>query len=151
MNGTRDTTRNFGAVNAMTLDYKLTAATIPDGMQLGEFRPIAYFDKHMDCIRVVTHDRSITEHRINEHFTVFEPNHKTSFDPQYVGFSIKGVRRLFKETGLSLESSYSLASLIDEIVKRRPGSLMAESLRIIFLNYQSQGDLKIDMTAARAA
>jgi hypothetical protein len=46
------------------------AINLPDGLKIAEFRPIAYFDRNMDCIRVLTHDCSVTEHRISEYFTV---------------------------------------------------------------------------------
>ncbi len=120
---------------------------LPDGVSIATFTPVAYYDKHMDCIRVMTHDRSMTEHRIDEFFTVFECNHRGPFDREYVGFSIKGVRHLFGEIGLPLDRVYSLADLINRIVNHRPGSAMSELLRIIFKDYGPAGDLKIDLAA----
>lgn len=117
---------------------------LPDGVELGSFRPVAYFDKHMDFIRVLTHDRSITEHRLNEFYTVYECNHRGPFDPEFVGFAIKGVRRLFHEIGLPLDRPYKLAEIIDRVVKHRPGSAMAETMRLIFSQYLASGDLSVD-------
>jgi hypothetical protein len=74
-------------------------------------------------------------------------NHRGSFDPEYVGFSIKGVRHLVSEIGLPLEGVYRLADLISRIVNHRPGSAMSELLRIIFKDYGSVTDLKIDLAA----
>ena len=85
--------------------------SLPDGVALADFVPVAYYDRHMDCIRVLTHDRSVTEHRIDRLFTVYECNHRGAFDPEYVGFSIKGVRALFDEIGLPLGKVYRLADL----------------------------------------
>jgi hypothetical protein len=76
----------FGEKAAVSQD---NAINLPDGVEIAEFRPIAYFDKNMDCIRVLTHDCSVTEHRISEFFTVFEQNYPTNFGPKYVGFTIK--------------------------------------------------------------
>ena len=97
--------------------------TFPESVSFDTFRPIAYYDKHMDCIRVVTHDRSVTEHRINDFFTIHECNHSGAFDPQYVGFTIKGVRHLFNEYGLPLDRVYRLAELIDRLVRAWPGHI----------------------------
>lgn len=125
-----------------------TAITLPDGVALEEFRPVAYFDKHMDCIRVLTHDRSVTEHRINEFYTLHELNDPGRLDPKYVGFTIKGVRALFAEVGLSLDHSYKLAEVIDRLVKYKPGSVMSETLSLIFNQYRSTGDLSIQVDRA---
>lgn len=121
---------------------------LPEGVSLGKFVPVAYYDKHMDCIRVLTHNRSITEHRIDEFFTVYECNHRQAFDPEYVGFAIKGVRHLFSEMGLPLDGVYRLADLINRIVSHRPGAAMSQLLRIIFREYQTAGDLKVDLADA---
>lgn len=124
------------------------AINLPQGTVLETFRPVAYFDKHMDCIRVLTHDRSVTEHRINEFYTLLEVNNRSAFDPQYVGFTIKGVRRMFKKVGLPLEGSSRLADLIDKLVKHQPGSVMSETLKLIFKDYASVGDLQVDLKNA---
>jgi hypothetical protein len=121
--------------------------SLPDGVPIATFSPVAFYDKHMDCIRVLTHDRSVTEHRINELFTVYECNHRGPFDPEYVGFSIKGIRHLFSEIGLPLDGVYRLADIINRIVSHTPGSAMSELLRIIFKDYRSAGDLKVDLAA----
>lgn len=123
------------------------AITLPDGVELAEFRPVAYFDKHMDCIRVFTHDRSVTEHRINEYYTLCEANHRGKFDPQYVGFVIKGVKQLFHEIGLPIDRSHKLADVIDKLVKHRPGSVMSETISLIF-NQVAPGELSIELDAA---
>ena len=122
--------------------------SLPEGMALAAFSPVAYYDKHMDCIRVLTHNRSVTEHRIDGMFTVYECNHRSKFDPEYVGFSIKGVRHLFSEIGLPLEGVYALADIIQRIITYKPVSGMSELLKLIFKDYQTAGDLKVDLKAA---
>src|SRR4051794_22725291 len=106
----------------MTVNIEATSTVnLPEGVSLKPFQPVAYFDKEMDCIRVLTHDRSVTEHRINEFYTVFECNHRGPFDPEYVGFSIKGVRCLFHEVGIPLDRAYRLAEIINKLVGHKPG------------------------------
>ena len=132
-------------MNATPIDEKIE---LPKGVKVETFRPVAYYDTYMDCIRVLTHDRSVTEHRIDETFTVCECNHRGPYDPEYVGFTIKGVRHLFKQIGIPLDGVYKLADLIDLLVKYRPGSTMSEMLRLIYKDYRATGDLEIDLRDA---
>lgn len=125
--------------------------TLPDGAELTEFTPIAYFDKHMDCIRVITHDRSVTEHRLNESFTLYECNHRGEFDPVYIGFSIKGIRHLFDEIGLDLDGAYTVAEIITEIVRHKPGSNLAVMLNLIFQSHVTAGDIRVDMSETQSS
>ena len=127
---------------------QLATVDLPDGICLGTFRPVAYFDKEMDCIRVLTHDRSVTEHRINEFYTVYECNHRGLRDPEYVGFTNKGVRRLFHEVGLPLDRIYKLVDIIDKLVSHKPGSIMSVTLALIFEQYKTAGDLNVDLKMA---
>jgi hypothetical protein len=120
------------------------AINLPEGIELAEFRPIAYFDKHMDCIRVLTHDLSVTEHRISEFFTVLETNHRTEFDPKYAGFTIKGVQQLFNDAGIPLEGTYKLVDIIDKLVKYRPGSVKSAMIDLIF-DHVKPGDLSVKL------
>ena len=88
---------------------------------LKPFRPFAYFDKHMDCIRVLIKDVSVVEVRQSDMFTVARPAHPTKFDDgRNVGFTIKGVAHLFKEIGLPLSGVHQLVEILDEIVKKIP-------------------------------
>ena len=87
---------------------------------LKPFRPFAYFDKHMDCIRVLIHDVSVVEVRVSEMFTVARSAHGTAFDGRHVGFTIKGVAHLFKEIGLPLSGVHQLVEILDEIIKKIP-------------------------------
>lgn len=121
---------------------------LPSEIEFGKFVPVAYYDKHMDCIRVVTQDRSVTEHRLDGFFTLHECNHRGPLDPQYVGFTIKGVSHLFAEIGIPLDRVYRLAELIDKLVRHQPGSMMAETLRLIFKSHENTGDLEVDLKHA---
>jgi hypothetical protein len=127
------------------------SVTLPAGTAFGAFVPIAFYDKHMDCIRVVTHDRSVTEHRIDGLITVLECNNRGEFDPLYVGFTIKGVRSLFAQVGLPLDGVYKLAELIDKIVRHQPGSTVGEMLKLVYQgnpNYRATADLEISFKDA---
>lgn len=123
-------------------------APAQESLTFGKFVPVAYFDKHMDCIRVITHDRSVTEHRFDHVFTLHECNNRGPFDPQYVGFTIKGIRNLFSEAGLSLDGPYKLAELIDKLVSHQPGSTMSEMLKFIYKDYAATADLEVDFADA---
>lgn len=122
------------------------AVTLPDCGELAEFKPVAYFDKYMDCIRVLTHDRSITEHRLNETFTLYECNNPNKFDPKLVGFAIKGVKHIFNDAGLNQDGVYTLAELIDKIIRHSPDTTMSVTLLWIFSQYSNFGDLRVQMT-----
>lgn len=117
-----------------------TEITLPEGIELKQFSPVAYYDKYMDCIRVLTEDRSVTEHRIDGFLTVYENNEMDGLNPRYSGFAIKGIRSLFDSVGLQLTGVYVLTDIIDRIVKNRPGTAFAETLRLIYRDYQATGD-----------
>jgi hypothetical protein len=123
------------------------AINLPDGVKIAEFRPIAYFDKNMDCLRVLTHDCSITEHRISEFFTVFEQNYPTKFGPKYVGFTIKGVKQLFNDAGIPMDRTHKLVDIIDMLVKHRPGSTISVMIDLIFAQVKP-GDLSVNLDQA---
>lgn len=81
------------------------------------FRPFAYYDKHLDCIRVQLFDCSFTEKRLNRFITVLHANHR---DGEHAGFNIKGVRSLFERLGLSLTGVIKLTDLLDALVRYYP-------------------------------
>ena len=99
------------------------------------FRPMAYYDKHLDCIRVEIRDCSITEHRCGEILTVLEDNHPELEDnhpekdqKKYVGFTIKGVGHVFEELGLPKEGIHLVVKLLDQIVQKFPDQLVDTAL-----------------------
>lgn len=91
------------------------------GKNLQAFRPFAYFDKHLDCIRVKIMDCSVTEVRLSRIFTVLRPNHglqaKTG---KNIGFTIKGIAHIFNELKIPLSGIRDLAEILDGIVKLYP-------------------------------
>lgn len=101
---------------------------LPNGIVIAEFKPFAFFDSYMDCIRVMTLDRSVTEVRIDDFLTLYRTNHASPFEPQYCGFCLKGIRHWFNQLELEPGAELMLADLIDRIVKRSPQSTIAKIL-----------------------
>jgi len=85
-----------------------------------EFRPFAYYDKHLDCIRVQLMDCSFKEERRNRIVTVLTANHMEQNN--FAGFNIKGVRYLFEQMGLQAKGIYKLADLMNSLVQFFPDS-----------------------------
>lgn len=87
----------------------------------GEFRPCAFFDDRLDCIRVIARDCSVLETRINQSLTVLEDNYYQESDrKQYVGFTIKGARYFCYEHGFDLNSPIDISKLLDAVLKAFP-------------------------------
>lgn len=91
-----------------------------------EFKPFAYYDKHLDCIRVYLQDCSFIEKRIGEIYTLMVPAHPERHEGEYVGFFIKGVRHLFKELGLPDHGAVKLAEILNEIVQHYPDQVATD-------------------------
>lgn len=89
---------------------------------LVSFQPYAYYDKHMDCIRVKILDCSVTEKRMSSIFTILKANHGLS--ARNVGFTIKGVAYLFDKFGFEQKGAYDIAKILDEIVRVYPDSVV---------------------------
>jgi len=91
----------------------------------GTFRPCAYFDVRLDCIRVVTRDCSIMETRINEVLTVLEDNYyQESNQRRYIGFTIKGAAHFCKERGLDISVPIDISELLDAILASFPSKMV---------------------------
>lgn len=84
------------------------------------FKPCAYYDKHLDCIRVQIKDCSFTEIRLNKVFTIYQANHMEVIE--YMGFSIKGIRYLLEklEFPKAKQGPFILAEILDAIIKAHP-------------------------------
>ncbi|WP_223478395.1 hypothetical protein [Oricola indica] len=123
---------------------------LPSGMKLGKFRPVAYYDKHMDCLRVFTRDCSVTEKRVDGFITLHKCNHRSDFDPEYVGFTLKGIRHLFDTVGLDLGGVYTLTEIVDRIVKFRPGSSVSTVLELVYKDYKDD-DIHVELDGELAA
>jgi hypothetical protein len=87
----------------------------------GEFRPCAFFDDRLDCIRVIARDCSVCEERVNNRLTVLVDNyHERPGRMKYVGFTIKGARHFCQEHGLDLTAPIKMTPLLDAILATWP-------------------------------
>jgi len=86
-----------------------------------EFRPCAFFDDRLDCIRVIARDCSVLETRINPSLTVLEDNYyEETGRKQYVGFTLKGARHFCAEHGFDLKAPIKISDLLDAVLKAFP-------------------------------
>lgn len=83
-------------------------------------RPVAYYDKHMDCIRIELRDCSLTEVRVNKMLTLLHDNHPSEHQTHLAGIMIKGVKHLFNEWGLPLEGVLMVTTIIDRLLQTLP-------------------------------
>ncbi len=111
---------------------------------LKEFQPFAYYDKHLDCIRVQIRDCSVCEMRLSGLITILQANHSQTID--YVGFSIKGVRHLFETVQQPLEGIMTLVAVFDLLVKAYPHS----AVKRVIDEFTPYGD-KLTVNFAEAA
>lgn len=86
-----------------------------------KFKPFAYYDKHLDCIRVQLIDCSFTEERKNRFITTLKANHMSD---EAAGFNIKGVRYLFEQLGLGVTGVHMLTTIIDKMVQIYPDAAL---------------------------
>lgn len=104
-----------------------------ENLVFSKFSPIAYFDKHMDCVRVMLWDDSMTEVRINKHLTLYRRNFisETEAEHKYIGFAIKGVFHAFDTAGLEKDHVYELADILTAISKAMPYSVMESTMDMV--------------------
>lgn len=91
---------------------------------LCEFKPLAYYDESLDCIRVEVRDCSVTEWRLSELITVLEDNYPEQDQSRFVGFTLKGVKHLFVSVELPTSGVLRITDLLDKIVKKYPNEVM---------------------------
>src|SRR5580704_14827204 len=87
----------------------------------GEFRPCAFFDNRLDCIRVIARDCSVYEERVNDRLTVLIDNYADRPGrKKYVGFTVKGARHVCQEHGIPLGTSVTMTQLLDAVLASSP-------------------------------
>ena len=116
---------------------------LPEAEMIPAFVPHAVFDVHLDCIRVLIRDASVTEIRCDEYVTVYRDNFPTDFSSEYVGFTLKGVNHLLHELGMEFDRSYKVSEILDAIVKQRPASLMAVIFGLIKVPLAAAADCEV--------
>lgn len=101
------------------------------GGEFSQFRPCAYFDESLDCIRVIARDCSILETRIDQRITVLEDNYEESDDEKYVGFTVKGARHFCQEHGFDLNFPVSIGNVLDKIMATSPEPAVEMAIRLV--------------------
>jgi hypothetical protein len=99
-----------------------------------DFRPFAYYDKHLDAIRVQIMDCSVCEDRLDRFLTVYHANYPVSLGSaghgQIVGFVIKGISHLFESLGLKTQGVVRIAAILDAMVKTFPAASTKLALEV---------------------
>lgn len=105
----------------------------PAGLAAG-FRPCAFYDDRLDCIRVVTRDCSVVEERLNDRITVlvdaYHPREGKPDDFEYVGFTIKGARLFCRQHGFSTRT-IKMTSLLDALLKEYPDLVVRMFVQLV--------------------
>jgi hypothetical protein len=91
------------------------------------FRPAAFFDDRLDCIRVVTRDCSVTEMRVSDLITILEMTHPPQVKNKCVGFTVKGARHFCNKYGFTLSAPLKISALLDALMQSAP-SLVVETI-----------------------
>lgn len=85
------------------------------------FKPVAYFDEQLDCVRVIIRDCSVTEVRINEYLTIAEDNYPQNPADRYVGFTVKGVRHFIRaKTQKGQTQSVEIGAVLEQMLAELP-------------------------------
>lgn len=95
------------------------------------FRAFAFYDKHMDCIRIELRDCSMCERRLDEFVTVLYDNYPEANQHDRAGLMIKGVKHLFKEVGLPVEGILRITLILDKLAQRYPELIQDEIRKIV--------------------
>jgi hypothetical protein len=108
-----------------------------------DFRPCAFFDDRLDCIRVIARDCSVLEERINDRLTVFVDNYYPKPGrSQYVGFTIKGARHFCNAHGLNLSASIKMTQVIDALMANSPTLIVEWFVELVVKPLVEQGKIE---------
>ncbi len=120
---------------------------------LSPFKQRAYYDQHLDCIRVVIRECSFCEHRLTAIMTVLEDNYPEPGQQPFVGFVIKGVEHLFESLQLPLEGVLPFIELFDRMAALHGAELTATVLEPYqgLLQVLKDIELNVDFAEAMAA
>jgi hypothetical protein len=86
----------------------------------GSFRPCAFFDDRLDCIRVITKDCSVLEERINDRVTMLLDLSAPKTRKVCVGFTLKGAYHLCQQHGWDQTRPIKMSQLLDAIIASVP-------------------------------
>jgi hypothetical protein len=113
---------------------------------LGDFKPIAYFDKHLDCIRVKISDCRCVEVRLNRFLTMLEKRESNETRVP-VGFTIKGIAHLFDTLGLPREGVYKVVDILNRLLEKYPD----EAVKRVWEQFSQSQISNIEVDVRRAA
>lgn len=102
-----------------------------------EFKPYAYYNKHLDKIVFYGKDCSVVAERKNKVFTLLRDAHGKE---EYMGFAIKGVRHMMKKVGFSNNESLTLAEFFTNIIE----IYNDDTMRMIQKKFSSSMELTIE-------
>jgi hypothetical protein len=88
--------------------------------ELGGFRPCAFFDDRLDCIRVITKDCSVLEERINDRVTILLDLYSFQGNKECVGFTLKGAYHLCQQHGWDPSRPIKMSEFLDAILASVP-------------------------------
>jgi hypothetical protein len=101
------------------------------GNDVGEFRPCAYFDDRLDCIRVITRDCSVLERRVDARLTILLDNYGPPSSQQCVGLTIKGARHFCREHNLPLDTPIAMGKVLDLIIASCPDIVVRSFIQLV--------------------
>ncbi len=147
------------------MESKMNATVVPMNRQpswmvdlltafpLSPFKQRAYYDQHLDCIRVVIRECSFCEHRLTAIMTVLEDNYPEPGQQPFVGFEIKGVEHLFESLQLPLEGVLPFIELFEKMAELHGEELTATVLAPYqgLLQVLKDIELKVDFAEEMAA
>jgi hypothetical protein len=86
----------------------------------GTFRPCAFFDDRLDCIRVITKDCSVIEERMNDRVTILLDLYSTPGQRKCVGFTLKGAYHLCQQHNWDATRPIQIGQLLNAIITSVP-------------------------------
>jgi hypothetical protein len=113
---------------------------------LAEFRPIAYYDKHLDCIRVKLQDCRTVEVRLNRFLTVLS-RYDDDGMVKHVGFTIKGIAHLFSQLGLKKAGILKIVDILNKMLEKYPDDAL-KSVYEEFTRTRSVAEINVDFRIA---
>lgn len=87
---------------------------------MADFRPCAFFDERLDCVRIIARDCSVLEERINDRLTVLIDNYEPDSKRKYIGFTFKGAKHFCVEQGWGAATSIRITEFLDAVVVAFP-------------------------------
>lgn len=84
------------------------------------FRPCAFFDDRLDCIRVISKDCNVLEERINDRVTILLDLYPKQGRKECIGFTLKGAYHLCKENQWDPMRPIKMSKLLDAILASIP-------------------------------